>query len=544
MGEQYDLSKIQEQVDRYINAGFTRNNFPADFVFGAGTSAYQIEGAYNEGGRALSWWDSITLHTPEKIEGGGNGCVAIDHYHRFREDVQLIKRLGVDSYRFSISWPRILPGGNLAGGKNKEGIKFYNEVIDCLLANGITPSVTLFHWDTPLYLQNEYGGFLSPRIVDDFAEYVEVCFAEFGDRVKFWVTINEPWSYAINGYYMVASPPPSVARTLAKSKYDLRPLSHRSMPGQLVAPTNDAGTWPYLVGYHLLLAHARAVQVYRRLFQAVQGGKIGITNMTTWFEPFTDTQDDIDAASRAVDFNWGWFTAPVVTGDYPQVMKDLVGDRLPRFTAEQSKLLRGSYDFIGMNYYTTNWAANKVYPPDTPPSYYTDQQTEFITERDGVPIGKPAGSKWLFVVPRGIYELLKHTQATYNDPIIYITENGRDEVNDPNLLVSQARQDPERIDYHVQHLGYIKLAMDEGVRVKGYYAWSLIDNFEWTVGYTVRFGFYFVDYLNNYERTPKDSVYWYMNFLKRDLIPIPKRLPEEEIVQDTANAATKKRKGR
>ncbi|KAI3443430.1 hypothetical protein Pfo_000095, partial [Paulownia fortunei] len=289
----------------------------------------------------------------------------------------------------------------------------------------------------------------------------------------------------------------------------------------------DAGTEPYKVAHHLILAHAVAVDIYRKHYQTVQGGKIGVTNMTTWYDPYSPSREDTAAASRAVDFMWGWFVAPIVTGDYPPVMRKRVGTRLPKFTPEETKLVKGSYDFIGMNYYTTNWAAYKPTPPCTPPTYYTDQEVEFFTERNGVSIGEQAGSDWLFIVPYGIYKLLTHTKDTYNDPLIYITENGVDEKNNKNLPVTRARKDDYRIKFHQDHLSYVKQALDYGVNVKGYILWSLFDNYEWAEGYTVRFGIYYVDYVNDLVRYPKNSAIWYMNFLNKKLLPGPKRQVEE-----------------
>ncbi|KAK6139734.1 hypothetical protein DH2020_026527 [Rehmannia glutinosa] len=371
-----------------------RHDFPDDFLFGAASSAYQIEGGYDKGRKTMS-----------KISDGSNGCIANDHYGKYKEDVALMKKMGLDTYRFSISWSRILPCGKLSGGINREGVKFYNDLIDLLLAAGITPFVTIFHFDLPKCLQDEYGGFL-----------------------------------------------------------------HRNIVGK-------AATEPYKVAHHLILAHARAVDIYRRKYQAVQGGKIGVTNMTTWFDPYSDKPEDVKAAKRAVDFMWGWFVEPIVTGDYPKVMRDRVKERLPVFTPEEEKMV---------------------------------------------------GSDWLFVVPVGIYQLLVYTKEKYNDPIIYITENGVDEKNHKHLPVIAALEDDDRIEFHEQHLAYMKKAMDEHqVNVKGYMIWALFDTYEWPEGYTVRFGLYYIDYNNNLDRYPKNSAIWYMNFLNKNRLPGPKRLVEE-----------------
>ncbi|KAL0308305.1 UNVERIFIED_CONTAM: Raucaffricine-O-beta-D-glucosidase [Sesamum radiatum] len=207
------------QVARYAGAKLTRHDFPSDFIFGGATSTYQVEGAYAQDGRSLSNWDVFSLQKPGKICGGTNGCFAIDHYNRFKEDVGLMKKLGLDAYRFSISWSRVLPGGRLSGGVNKEGIKFYNDLIDSLLAQGIEPWVTIFHFDVPQCLEDEYGGFLSPRIVEDFAEFAQLCFFEFGDRVKHWITQNEPVTFTKNGYVDGSFPP-------AHGSTSAQPLAH------------------------------------------------------------------------------------------------------------------------------------------------------------------------------------------------------------------------------------------------------------------------------------------------------------------------------
>ncbi|XP_051126915.1 beta-glucosidase 24-like [Andrographis paniculata] len=532
----------QKQVERYINGGLSRHSFPPGFLWGAATSAYQIEGAYAHAGKSLSYWDSVTLNTPGRIKGGANGCVAIDHYNRFQEDVALMKRLGIDTYRFSISWCRILPGGKLSAGVNQEGINFYNDLINLLLSQKIKPCVTIFHWDLPQCLDDEYGGFLSPRIIDDFAAYAQVCFSEFGDRVDTWITINEPRSYAIKKYLLDTFSPTGEPTQIP---VDELPLPYRDFirtHHSEISP-DGAGTVPYVYAHNLLLAHAKAVQIYRQHFQAKQQGQIGISNTSFWYEPLTKTKEDIDAASRAIDFNWGWFMEPLVRGDYPDVMKLKVGDRLPKFNDKESTMVRGSFDFIGVNYYTTYWAKHKPTPEGTVPSHTIDQEVEELCEwqdQNGkkVKIGKRVGEGWLVHVPRGILGLLKHIKTTYGNPVIYITENGCEEENNPKLTVSQALHDKDRIDYLVKHLAYLRLAIEEDVRVMGYYVWSLFDNFEWMEGYTMRFGLYLVDFLNDLKRYPKDSAIWYANFLNKRRLPGPKRQADQEILPNN-NKKTK-----
>ncbi|CAA3030019.1 beta-glucosidase-like [Olea europaea subsp. europaea] len=417
-----DHSRV-DQAAGNTKAKIKRSDFPKDFVFGSATSAYQVEGAWNTGGKGLSNWDVFTMRTPVKIHGGTNACTAIDQYNKIKEDVTLIKRVGLDSYRFSIAWTRVLPGGRLSAGINQEGIDYYNKIIDFLLAEGIEPCATIFHWDVPQCLEDEYGGFLSSRIVSDFCEFAEVCFWEFGDRVKKWITLNEPWSFAIQGYVTGYFPP-------GRGRTAIEPIKaialHRCKPGPLtLCSKGNPGTEPYTVAHNLILSHAQAVDIYRQRYQSHQDGKIGVTNVSQWFEPLNDTKDDKEAASRGIDFMLGWFVAPIVTGDYPPTMRERVGERLPKFSPIQKNVVKGSYDFLGINYYTSIYASNSPRKPCTKPSYETDQEISLSDKRNGELIGPKGGSGWLNIVPYGIYKLLVHIKKTYNNPIIHITENGK-----------------------------------------------------------------------------------------------------------------------
>ncbi|KAL9153789.1 hypothetical protein ABFS82_10G071500 [Erythranthe guttata] len=531
------------------NSNISRHDFDTEFVFGAATSAYQIEGGYKEGGKAFSIWDTFSITKPAKISDGSNGCLAIDHYNKFKEDIDLMKKLGLDAYRLSFAWTRILPGGRLSGGVNREGVKFYNDVIDYALSKGIQPYVTIFHWDIPTFLQEEYGGFASPKIVQDFAEYAEVCFFEFGDRVKHWITINESWTYTHHGYISGDFPPNHGSYSTGAESTNGAPTIekkiHRCGSGvdQTVNSLSNPGTEPYEVAHNLILAHAAAVEVYRRDYQEAQKGIIGVTNVSKWFIPLKDTKEDKAAAARAVDFMWGWFIAPIVRGDYPPVMRERVGDRLPVFTPEETKMVKGSYDFIGLNYYTTNYASYKPTPPGTPPTYWTDQEVELHTKRCGIPIGEQGGSEWLFVVPKGFYELLVHTYKVYDNPLIFVTENGYCEKNNKSLTITEARVDKPRIKYHQDHFAAMKDAITVGARVKGYFVWSLLDNYEWAEGYTVRFGMIYVDYGNGLTRYPKSSAIWFMNFLSRKTLLYDKRQVEEKIESVNKNPAKRPRQG-
>ncbi|QCD88440.1 lactase-phlorizin hydrolase [Vigna unguiculata] len=486
-------------VSPTIDISINRNTFPQGFIFGAGSSSYQFEGAAMEGGRGESVWDTFTHKYPAKIQDRSNGDVAIDSYHHYKEDVKMMKDVNLDSYRFSISWSRILPKGKLSGGINQEGINYYNNLINELVANDIKPFVTLFHWDLPQALEDEYGGFLSPLIVKDFRDYAELCFKEFGDRVKYWVTLNEPWSYSQNGY-----------------------ASGEMAPGRCSAWMNsnctggDSSTEPYLVTHHQLLAHAAAVRLYKAKYQTSQEGVIGITLVANWFLPLRDTKADQKAAERAIDFMYGWFMDPLTSGDYPKSMRSLVRTRLPKFTADQARQLIGSFDFIGLNYYSTTYSSDAPQLSNANPSYITDSLVTAAFERDGKPIGIKIASDWLYVYPRGIRDLLLYTKDKYNNPLIYITENGVNEYNEPSLSLEESLMDTFRIDYHYRHLYYLLSAIRNGANVKGYYVWSFFDNFEWSSGYTSRFGMVFIDYKNGLKRYPKLSAMWYKNFLKKE----------------------------
>ncbi|KAH9710304.1 Beta-glucosidase 12 [Citrus sinensis] len=438
------------------NANLNRNCFPKEFIFGTAASSYQYEGAAAEDGRGLSIWDTFTHKFPDRTNHGDNGDVAVDFYHRYKEDVKLMKEMNLDAFRFSISWSRILPNGKLSGGVNRKGIGFYNNLINELLSN------------------------------------------EFGDRVKHWITLNEPHSYSTGGYSEGYGAPGRC------SKYKNQ-----------ACQVGDSSTEPYLAGHHQLLAHAAAVEVYKRKYQANQKGVIGITLNSHWFVPYSNEKPDVEAAQRALDFMLGWYMDPVINGDYPLSMHTLVKERLPKFTEEQSARLKGSFDFIGMNYYTSYYARNNPVVNTINISYTTDSLANLTAMRNGKLIGPQAASNWLFVYPSGFRDLLIYIKEKYSNPTLYITENGMDEVNNASLLLEEALKDPMRVDYYNSHLSFLQIAMKEGVNVKGYFAWSLLDNFEWSSAYSVRFGINFVDYKNGLKRYPKQSAIWFKNFLKK-----------------------------
>jgi beta-galactosidase len=454
------------------------NNFPENFTWESATSSYQIEGAADEAGKGPSIWDAFCT-VPGRVAKGDRGDRACDHYHRMSEDVALMKAMGLKAYRFSIAWPRIMPSGK--GQVNTEGLQFYDDLINELLDHGIEPWVTLYHWDLPLALQMEEDGWLNGEIADYFESYARVCFARFGDRVKHWITLNEPWVVAILGYGMGT-----------------------------FAPGRTSKSEPYVVGHNLLRAHAQAVRCYREEFQGQQKGVIGITNNCDWREPLTDKKEDVAAAERALEFFLAWFADPIYLGQYPKSMVDRLGDRLPQFTEEERDLLMGSSDFFGLNHYTTLFAADARGNLQVGSVYGNgglseDQDVNLSVD----PNWKKTAMGWA-VVPWGCQKLLAWISDRYDAPDIYITENGCAYADAPT---EGKVQDDERIAYYEGYLNACHEAIEKGAQLKGYFAWSLLDNFEWASGYDKRFGLHYVDF-DTLERIPKASADWYKKVIE------------------------------
>ncbi|KAK2969694.1 hypothetical protein RJ640_000578 [Escallonia rubra] len=466
-----------------VPAATFRHDFPKGFLFGASSSAFQLH------------FCSIT-----DLFGWQDGT---DHYHRY----EVRKRKG-----------------KLSGGKNKEGIAFYNKLINKLLAAGIIPVVTLSHWDIPQALDDEYGGFLSPKITKDFVDFANLCFAEFGDRVKLWITFCGPWSLAYTGYGTGTIAP---GRGVSSSAVEDLATRHRLPPDfTLCRPyrtrihhdaLGDPGTEPYTVAHHQLLAHAAVVKLYRKNYQSTQKGKIGIILQQIWPVALTDTEKDRAAAQRNIDYMLGWFMDPLYKGDYPDSMKDFLGCRLPTFTSEESQTVKGSYDFIALNYYTASYVRDA--PEDganEPPSVVTDPRTAYESKFKInhhfllISHSLEGYSEWIRVYPAGIQEFLVYVKEKYDNPVIYISENGIDD-KDVSLSTSwESLTDHRRVSYYQRHLSYLRKAItDNGVNVKGYFIWSLTDNFEWGESTASRFGNVYIDYDNGHTRHPKLSAEWF-----------------------------------
>ncbi len=458
--------------------------FPEHFVWGTATSSYQIEGAWDEDGKGPHIWDAYAM-LPGRIKDGSSGAIAIDHYHHLEEDVALMKSLGVQAYRFSMCWSRILPRGE--GEVNEAGIAFYNRLIDLLLEAGIAPYVTLYHWEMPLALEMTYGGWLYEGIDDHFAAYARLCFERFGDRVKQWMTFNESNAIAECGY-----------------RWGVH------APGRMANPDTE----PYLCAHHLLLSHAKAVAVYRQEFQAQQNGQIGIAHNTYWPEPASEKAEDREAAERAFDFTVGWLHDPLYRGDYPASMRQRLGEKLPSFSPEEQKLLIGSYDYIGINHYLSKSVSHSDELGDDFSGVIGTKMKEGCLDFDAWDQGYPHGGS---AYPDGFRKLLEKVSQRYGQPPIVITENGF--FQETLAETSAALADDDRITYLNAYLAAMHDAMTAGVDVLGYFLWTLFDNFEWSEGYQVAMGIYHVDH-TNMRRTPKRSAAFYQKLIADNAVSL------------------------
>ncbi|MBX6773172.1 MAG: beta-glucosidase [Chloroflexi bacterium] len=447
--------------------------FPAAFLWGAATAAYQIEGAVREDGRGESIWDRFS-HTPGKTHKGDTGDIACDHYHRWPEDIRLMRELNLKAYRFSIAWPRILPRGR--GGVNERGLAFYDRLVDGLLAADITPWVTLYHWDLPQPLEDA-GGWPNRSTADAFVEYVNIVSRRLGDRVKNWITLNEPWCVAFLGY---------LTGEHAPGRRDLRAA---------LAATRT-----------LLAAHGRAVPVLRA---NSAGARVGITLNLAAVYPASDSPVDREAAHRYDGFFNRWFLDPLYGRGYPADMVALYGDNLPPVPAGDIEVAAAPIDFLGVNYYSPSAVRHE-------PSGPLQVGVVPFPDAEVTAMGWP-------VYPRGLFDLLLRLHRDYPIGALYITENGA-AYDDPPPANGRV-PDPRRIAYYAGHLTEAARAIAEGVPLHGYFAWSLMDNFEWAHGYSKRFGLVYVDYPTQ-QRTIKDSGYWY-----REVIAAGRVLSPEAVVR-------------
>ena len=437
--------------------------FPQHFRWGTGTYSYQVEGAANEDGRGESIWDRFCA-TPGNILNNDTGLVACDHYHRYPEDIQLMKKLGVHHYNFSIAWPRILPKGREQ--VNPRGFDFYDRLVDCLLEAGIEPFATLYHWDLPQALQDEVGGWASRETAYAFADYVDIVSRHFGDRIHNWLTLNEPAVTAFEGYEL-----------------------------GIHAPGIKDARLAWQTSHHFLLAHGLAVPILRA--NGDQNTRVGITLNFTQLDPATSSPED-QAAVHFMDGKFHrWFLDPIFRGAYPADVLAQLGDLAPQTEPGDAEIIARPLDFLGANYYTRALISRSP----------TGNLDDFGSVR--VEDAEYTEMDWE-VHPRGIYNMLIRLHREYNIPQIYIVENGAafaDTLNEDGHV-----DDPRRINYLREHLLQVHAAVAEGVPLAGYSVWSLMDNFEWSLGYSMRFGVVYVDYPTQ-QRIIKASGYWYRDVI-------------------------------
>jgi beta-glucosidase len=435
------------------------HKFPPNFLWGAATASYQIEGAWDKDGKGESIWDRFS-HTPGKITNGDTGDVACDHYHRYPEDIALMRQLGLKAYRFSTSWPRVIPTGR--GLINPPGLDFYDRLVDGLCAANIEPFLTLYHWDLPQALQDA-GGWENPDTCHAFADYAVLMVKRLGDRVRHWTTFNEPSVVAFDG----------------------------NLVGEHAPGLQDPRI-TYQIVHHLLVAHGLATQAIRAADPSL---KVGIV-LNLWpADPASEDPADVAAANRLWERSETLFLDPLFKGHYPVAIYDLVGPNMPEIRAGDMALIGQKLDFLGINYYSRNLVSAEGNIDPVPGSEYTEMGWE---------VHAPALRRLLNQIHRG-----------YRLPPLYITENGAafpDEVGPDGRV-----DDPRRLDYLKNHFIQTRLAMQDGVDVRGYFVWSLLDNFEWGHGYTKRFGIIRVDY-ETQKRTIKSSGEWYAEVIKSNAV--------------------------
>jgi beta-glucosidase len=439
-----------------------RYQFPENFLWGAATSAYQIEGSPLADGAGPSIWQRFS-HSPGLVRNGENGDVACDHYRLYESDARLMRDLGLNSYRFSVSWSRVLPEGR--GRVNEQGLDFYRRLVDALLENGIRPLVTLYHWDLPAALDDR-GGWLNPDVADWFADYARVLTGALDDRVEMWATLNEPWVVTDGGYLHGALAP-----------------GHRNL---FEAP---------IASHNLLRAHAAAVRAYR----ADGKHQIGLVANIEPKDAASDRPEDLAATARADAYMNRQYLDPVFFGRYPEEMREIFGEAWPDFPGSDLDEIRQPVDFLGINYYTRS--VTKDDPTALPVrAGRVLQRRHAYTETD-----------WEVYAP-GLANTLTWVKERYGDLPLYVTENGA-AFYDPPVAAGDPHPDPLRVDYLRGHLQAAHQAIEQGVDLRGYFVWSLLDNFEWSLGFSKRFGIVHVDF-ETQKRTPKASARFYSEVIR------------------------------
>ncbi|HEX3593993.1 MAG TPA: GH1 family beta-glucosidase [Polyangiaceae bacterium] len=440
--------------------------FPKSFVWGAASAAYQIEGAYAEDGRGESIWDRFS-HTPGKISDGSTGDVACDHYHRYPEDVAFMKELGLGAYRFSVAWPRVIPDGT--GAVNQKGLDFYSRLVDALLEAGVTPWLTLYHWDLPAALADQ-GGWTNRDVAGWFAEYASVVGRALGDRVEHFMTLNEPQVFTIFGYLTGVHAPGTI-----------------DLPGYVLA------------SHHTNLAHGRAVQALRA---AARGAKVGIVEQVFPIHPLSTSDADRAAAWRVDGLFNRWFLDPILKGSYPEDLTSLLSFLPSPVLPGDLETIRQPMDFLGVNHYTRQFARHD---PSLP-------LFEFLVDLDHREPGSEYTEMAWEIHPPSFGEILARLRTDYGNPLVYVTENG---AATHETVEGNAVHDPARRSYLKSYLAELHGQLGKGSRIGGYFVWSLTDNFEWAFGYGKHFGLIRVDY-ETQARTPKDSARWYASVIQKN----------------------------
>jgi len=443
--------------------------FPPDFLWGVATASYQIEGSPLADGAGASIWHRFS-HTPGNVLNGDTGDVACDHYYRYASDAALMRELGIRNYRLSIGWGRVFPQGK--GHINEAGLDFYSRLIDTLLENGISPNVTLYHWDLPVAL-HDLGGWLNPDIAKWYSDYAATMFRTLGDRVPMWSTFNEPVIVTDLGYLSGTMAPGH------RDKFEAR-----------------------IVAHNILRAHGMGVQAFRAMNS--NDSKIGLVVSVEPRYPASDSAEDKAAATRMHAWSNSQFLDPALLGKYPDELKEILEDAWTEPGDEDMQQIHQPIDYVGVNYYTRSVVQNDA----TRPPFRINRIPQD---------GNPHTDMGWEIYPQGFTDILTWINSRYNGIPIYITENGS-AWPDPPAAINGEIHDPDRIDYLKSHLRAVHIAMQQGANIRGYYAWSLLDNFEWAFGYSKRFGIVHVNY-ETQERTVKDSGRFYSEIIKSNSIP-------------------------
>nr|XP_023026914.1 myrosinase 1-like isoform X1 [Leptinotarsa decemlineata]XP_023026915.1 myrosinase 1-like isoform X2 [Leptinotarsa decemlineata]XP_023026916.1 myrosinase 1-like isoform X3 [Leptinotarsa decemlineata] len=496
---------LQSFISTSHSSSYLNNSFPSDFMFGAGTSAYQIEGAWNKDGRGETIWDNFVHGNASNIVGNATGDISCNSYYKYKEDIRLAYLTGLNAYHFSIAWTRILPKGS-----NKlvsvKGVNYYQELLKEVKSYNLTPIVTLYHWDLPQFLQTQ-GGWTNKKTVDYFVNYTRVVFDTF-KTVKYWITINDPRQICRGGYGI----------------------------GTLAPGTKDSGVSDYKCAYYVLKAHAAVYHLYKTEFSNLNG-LVSLALESPWSEPATKDKNDVSATERSMMFDFGLYANPIFIGDWPTVVKERVQyrsknkkerTRLPAFTDEEIKEIKGTADFMAVKFFTTRLISDDKEAPYDETSFENDLRVKETLDPNWTinTFGKT-------IVPGSMRSFLKWIKDTYKNPSIIITANG---IPDNGTF----RYDEERVHYLGDYLNAVLEAIDKDkVRVHGYMYWSLLDSFEWTQGYSQHYGLYRINFDNPYrDRIAKSSVEYYRQVATTKKIPDPSMVTTIHITTSTTPQST------